>query len=51
MQWQDPVLFGGTVQYNLDPLQQYDDHSIWEALEYVSQITYKYDRDYSWVDF
>ncbi|XP_076436012.1 ATP-binding cassette sub-family C member 5-like [Babylonia areolata] len=30
---QDPVLFVGTVRYNLDPLHQHDDHQLWLALE------------------
>ncbi|EFX63846.1 ABC protein, subfamily ABCC, partial [Daphnia pulex] len=29
---QDPVLFIGTVRYNLDPFQKYDDDVIWEAI-------------------
>uniref|UniRef100_A0A8R1YJA7 ABC transporter ATP-binding protein n=1 Tax=Pristionchus pacificus TaxID=54126 RepID=A0A8R1YJA7_PRIPA len=30
---QDPVLFAGTIRYNLDPLGQYADHQLWTALE------------------
>jgi len=29
---QDPVLFSGTVRYNLDPFDQYDDSSLWDCL-------------------
>ncbi|GMT32386.1 hypothetical protein PFISCL1PPCAC_23683, partial [Pristionchus fissidentatus] len=30
---QDPVLFAGTIRYNLDPMGQYADHQLWTALE------------------
>ena len=28
---QDPTMFAGTVRGNLDPLEEYSDHRIWEA--------------------
>ncbi|KAG4112036.1 hypothetical protein ERO13_D13G138200v2 [Gossypium hirsutum] len=30
---QDPTMFGGTVRSNLDPLEEYTDEQIWEALD------------------
>ncbi|CAB3365433.1 Hypothetical predicted protein [Cloeon dipterum] len=32
---QDPVLFSGTLRYNLDPFGEYPDHQLWQALEDV----------------
>lgn len=36
---QDPVLFSGTIRKNLDPFEQYDDTSLWNALELVELKT------------
>ncbi|KAH9513984.1 Multidrug resistance-associated protein 5 [Bulinus truncatus] len=30
---QDPVLFAGSLRYNLDPFQQFSDSDLWQALE------------------
>ncbi|XP_075146932.1 putative multidrug resistance-associated protein lethal(2)03659 [Haematobia irritans] len=32
---QEPVLFSGTMRYNLDPFDEYTDHKLWKALEEV----------------
>ena len=32
---QDPVLFSGTMRYNLDPFDEYTDAELWAALEQV----------------
>ncbi|XP_054272057.1 probable multidrug resistance-associated protein lethal(2)03659 [Macrosteles quadrilineatus] len=32
---QEPVLFSGTVRKNLDPFDEYSDHTLWSALEEV----------------
>ena len=32
---QDPVLFSGTVRYNLDPFNKLEDYQLWDALEEV----------------
>ena len=36
-QWklQDPILFSGTVRYNLDPLGTHSDAELWENLDRV----------------
>jgi ABC-type multidrug transport system fused ATPase/permease subunit len=30
---QDPVLFQGTIRYNVDPFGEHSDDKIWEALD------------------
>ncbi|XP_034472333.1 probable multidrug resistance-associated protein lethal(2)03659 [Drosophila innubila] len=32
---QEPVLFSGTIRYNLDPFEQYADEKLWQALDEV----------------
>ena len=32
---QDPVLFSGSMRYNLDPFDEYSDAQLWEVLEQV----------------
>ncbi|XP_060650132.1 LOW QUALITY PROTEIN: probable multidrug resistance-associated protein lethal(2)03659 [Drosophila nasuta] len=32
---QEPVLFSGTMRYNLDPFEEYTDAKVWDALEEV----------------
>jgi ATP-binding cassette, subfamily C (CFTR/MRP), member 4 len=35
---QDPVLFSGTLRYNLDPFEEYPDYILWRALEDVKKF-------------
>jgi ABC-type multidrug transport system fused ATPase/permease subunit len=36
---QEPVIFSGTLRYNLDPFKQHSDDKIWEALDAVQLRT------------
>lgn len=35
---QEPVLFSGTLRYNLDPFEDYSDTKLWESLEEVINL-------------
>jgi ABC-type multidrug transport system fused ATPase/permease subunit len=35
---QDPVLFSGTLRYNLDPFEEFPDDQLWRALEDVRYV-------------
>ncbi|RYE84885.1 MAG: ATP-binding cassette domain-containing protein, partial [Methanosarcinales archaeon] len=37
---QDPVLFNGTLRYNLDPTHTFNEESMWQALESVQMAAY-----------
>ena len=39
---QDPVLFSGSIKYNLDPFNQYDDEKLWKALQQVTMHHYEH---------
>ena len=34
---QDPVLFSGTMRYNLDPFSDFSDAELWNVLEQVGR--------------
>jgi ABC-type multidrug transport system fused ATPase/permease subunit len=42
---QDPVLFGGTLRENLDPFNQFDDNTLWQALEHAHLKAYILTQD------
>ena len=37
---QDPVLFSGSLRFNLDPSDQLDDAELWNALEHAHLKTF-----------
>uniref|UniRef100_A0A1Y1M1W4 ABC transporter domain-containing protein n=1 Tax=Photinus pyralis TaxID=7054 RepID=A0A1Y1M1W4_PHOPY len=37
---QNPVVFSGTLRYNLDPANEYQDETLWKALEEVGLKTF-----------
>ncbi|TRY63252.1 hypothetical protein TCAL_05777 [Tigriopus californicus] len=37
---QDPILFSGSLRFNLDPLEQHSDQELWSALEHSHLIEY-----------
>jgi ABC-type multidrug transport system fused ATPase/permease subunit len=36
---QDPLLFSGTIRFNLDPHDKYSDMQLWDALQHVNLKT------------
>ncbi|KAK3746327.1 hypothetical protein QZH41_008505, partial [Actinostola sp. cb2023] len=36
---QDPVLFSGTLRFNLDPFEEYSDNEVWEAIDGASMTS------------
>uniref|UniRef100_A0A914E7D4 Multidrug resistance-associated protein 1 n=1 Tax=Acrobeloides nanus TaxID=290746 RepID=A0A914E7D4_9BILA len=39
---QDPVLFSGSLRFNLDPFNRYSDNELWSALEYANLKEFAY---------
>ena len=35
---QDPVLFSGSIRYNLDPFDEHSDNTLWNVLDQVQQL-------------
>lgn len=33
---QDPILFSGTLRFNMDPFERYTDQEIWTALDHAN---------------
>ena len=44
---QDPVLFSGTVRFNLDPFDQFSDDDVWQVLKDV-QMFDRVKEDVGW---
>lgn len=44
---QDAVIYSGTLRYNLDPLGEYDDERLWDALHRTSLSTLSLDMEIS----
>ena len=45
---QDPVLFSGTMRYNLDPFSDFSDAALWDVLEQVGDICLWWEME--WMD-
>ena len=37
---QDPILFSGSIRFNLDPLNTMSDIELWQALEHANLFTF-----------
>ena len=49
--FQDPVLFSGTIRFNLDPFSHYNDDALWDTLghahlkDFVMSLDAKLDHE------